>query len=415
MKKTISLEEIQEAQKNINGIVMKTPLVFMKNFSKEYEANIWFKREDLQTVRSYKIRGAFHKIKSLSQTVLEKGVVCASAGNHAQGVAFSCAHLQVFGTIFMPQTTPKQKVDSVKMFGGEFVEVILTGDTFDDSYQSAIHFCNQHKKTFIHPFNDEKVIAGQGTIGLELLEQTTEPIEYIFLPVGGGGLASGILQAFEQLSPQTKIIGVEPEGAPSLDTSLKNGKNTKVEQIEKFVDGAAVQQMGEMTFEYCKALYDNNLIPEGLVCKNILKVYNENAMVVEPAGVLSVSALEFYKEEIKGKNVVCIISGGNNDITRMEEMKERALLYEGVLHYFIVDFPQRAGALKEFLIEVLGPNDDITHFQYTKKNSRYQAPAVVGIEVKDYNDFHLLVKRMKAKGYYGEYLNEKPQLFQYLV
>lgn len=415
MKRTLPLDEIQEAKKNIEEIVMKTPLIFMENFSKEYHANVWFKREDLQTVRSYKIRGAYHKIKSLSQANLAKGIVCASAGNHAQGVAFSCAHLHVFGTIFMPQTTPKQKVDSVKMFGGTFVEVVLTGDTFDDSYQSAIHFCKEHDKTFIHPFDDEKVIAGQGTIGLELLEQTSKPIDYIFLPVGGGGLASGILQVFQKLSPKTKIIGVEPEGAPSLDTSLKNGRNTKIEQIEKFVDGAAVQQMGEMTFEYCKELHDNNLIPEGLVCKNILKVYNENAMVVEPAGVLSVSALEFYKEEIKGKNVVCIISGGNNDITRMEEMKERALLYEGVLHYFIVDFPQRAGALKEFLIEVLGPNDDITHFQYTKKNSRYQAPAVVGIEVKDLHDFHLLVKRMKTKGYYGEYLNEKPQLFQYLV
>ncbi|APD06417.1 threonine ammonia-lyase [Flavobacteriaceae bacterium UJ101] len=415
MKERISLKEIQQAQENIKGMVMNTPLTLMPNFSEEYKANIYFKREDLQTVRSYKIRGAFNKIKSLSKESLEKGIVCASAGNHAQGVAFSCAHLQVFGTIFMPQTTPKQKVDSVKMFGGDFVEVVLTGDTFDDSYQFAMQFCNEKRKTFIHPFDDEKIIAGQGTIGLELLEQTSDRIDYIFLPVGGGGLASGVIRAFELLSPHTKIIGVEPEGAPSLDTSLKEGQNTRIEQIEKFVDGAAVQQMGEITFEYCKSLEDNKLIPEGLVCKNILKVYNENAMVVEPAGVLSVSALDFYKKEIQGKNVVCIISGGNNDITRMEEMKERALLYEGVLHYFIVDFPQRAGALKEFLIEVLGPNDDITHFQYTKKNSRFQAPAVVGIEVKDSKDFNLLVKRMKEKGYYGEYLNEKPQLFQYII
>lgn len=415
MRERISLKDIQQAQKNIKGIVMNTPLTLMPNFSKEYQANVFFKREDLQTVRSYKIRGAFNKIKSLPKESLKKGVVCASAGNHAQGVAFSCAYLQVFGTIFMPQTTPKQKVDSVKMFGREFVKVILIGDTFDDSYQSAIQFCNKEKQLFIHPFDDEKIIAGQGTIGLELLEQTTEAIDYIFLPVGGGGLASGIIRVFELLSPNTKIIGVEPEGAPSLDMSLKEGHNTKVEQIEKFVDGAAVQQMGGITFEYCKSLDDNKLIPEGLVCKNILKVYNENAMVVEPAGVLSVSALDFYKKEIQGKNVVCIISGGNNDITRMEEMKERALLYEGVLHYFIVDFPQRAGALKEFLIEVLGPNDDITHFQYTKKNSRFQAPAVVGIEVREPADFNLLVQRMKKKGYYGEYLNEKPQLFQYLV
>ena len=315
----------------------------------------------------------------------------------------------------MPQTTPKQKVNSVKMFGGDFVKIILVGDTFDDSYQSAMDFCNKEEKTFVHPFNDEKVIAGQATVGLELLEQSDRPIDYIFLPVGGGGLASGVIRTFELLSPSTKVIGVEPEGAPSLDTSLKKGQNTRVERIEKFVDGAAVQQMGDLTFEYCKSLYANELIPEGLVCKNILKVYNENAMVVEPAGVLSVSALDFYKEEIKGKNIVCIISGGNNDITRMEEMKERALLYEGVLHYFIVDFPQRAGALKEFVTDVLGETDDITHFQYTKKNSRFQAPAVVGIELKKMSDLEILIGKMKEKGYYGEYLNEKPQLFQYLV
>ncbi|WP_457611462.1 threonine ammonia-lyase IlvA [Lutibacter sp.] len=415
-KNSISLERIYKAQHNIKGVVEHTPLVFMKNFSERYQATIYFKREDLQVVRSYKIRGAFNKIQGLTNEELKNGIVCASAGNHAQGVAYACKKLKVKGVIFMPVTTPHQKIDQVKMFGGKFIEIQLFGDSFDDSQKAAIVFCTINKRTFVHPFDDIEVIAGQGTVGLEILNDTSNPIDYLFLPVGGGGLASGVSNVFKVLSPKTKIVGVEPKGAPSLTTSLKNGKNTTLTEIENFVDGAAVKRMGELTFKFCKELLDDtNTICEGLICSTILKVYNENAMVVEPAGVLSIAALEKYKEKIKGKTVVCVVSGGNNDITRMEEIKERALFYEGLKHYFIIKFPQRAGALKEFVVDVLGPNDDIAYFEYTKKHNRDKGPAVVGIELDRKEDFEPLVIRMKQKGFLGEYLNEKPELFQFLI
>jgi len=416
IRNSISLEKIYTAQQNIKGVVQHTPLIFMKNFSERYQANIYFKREDLQVVRSYKIRGAYNKIQGLSEKELKNGIVCASAGNHAQGVAYACQKLQVHGTIFMPVTTPHQKIDQVKMFGESFVDVRLYGDSFDDSQKAASEFCLQNSSTFVHPFDDLDVIAGQGTVGLEILNDSKNPIDYVFMPVGGGGLASGVSNVFKALSPSTQLIGVEPKGAPSLTTSIKNGINTTLDEIEKFVDGAAVKRMGDLTFGFCKELLtDTYTICEGLICSTILKVYNENALVVEPAGALSIAALENYKEQIKGKTVVCVVSGGNNDITRMEEMKERALFYEGLKHYFIIKFPQRAGALKEFVVEVLGPNDDIAYFEYTKKHNRDKGPAVVGIELDKKEDFEPLVARMRQKGFLGEYLNEKPELFQFLI
>ncbi|NJB81621.1 threonine ammonia-lyase IlvA [Wenyingzhuangia aestuarii] len=412
----ISLESILKAQMNIKGIVQTTPLSYMDNYSQLFDANIYFKREDLQQVRSYKIRGAYNRIKNLSKEALNKGVVCASAGNHAQGVAFACHHLKVNGVIFMPVTTPKQKVSQVKMFGGDYTSIQLIGDTFDESSKAAEAYQEQHNATYVHPFNDWDVMAGQGTVGLEILDSMNTPIDYLFLPVGGGGLASGIITVFKNLSPHTKIIGLEPKGAPSLTRSLEAGENIKIYNIDKFVDGAAVQKMGDHTFPICKEyLSDVTLIDEGHICKTILKLYNENAIVAEPAGALAVSALDHYKEAIKGKTVVCILSGGNNDITRMEEMKERAMLYDGLKHYFIVRFPQRAGALKEFVGNVLSDTDDIVHFEYTKKNSRSTASAVVGIELSKPEDFSPLLERMKAKGFFGEYLNEKPELFQHII
>jgi threonine dehydratase len=415
-KDSISLEEIYKAQQSIKGVVLATPLMFMKNFSEYYNANIYFKREDLQTVRSYKIRGAYNKIQGLTTEQLQNGIVCASAGNHAQGVAFACKKLKVLGTVFMPVTTPLQKIEQVRMFGGSYVEIKLIGDSFDDSQKAAEEFCRLHKSTFVHPFDDLDVIAGQGTIGLEILNDSNAEIDYLFMPVGGGGLASGVGSVFNVLSPNTKLIGVEPKGAPSLTTSLKNGKNTTLLEIDRFVDGAAVKRIGELNFKICKDLLsETDTICEGLICATILKVYNENALVVEPAGALSIAALEQHREEIKGKTVVCIVSGGNNDITRMEEMKERALLYQGLKHYFIIRFPQRAGALKEFVVDVLGPNDDISHFEYTRKNNRDKGPAVIGIELKSKDDFEPLVTRMKQKGFLGEYLNDNPKLFQFLI
>ncbi|MDT0644769.1 threonine ammonia-lyase IlvA [Zunongwangia sp. F363] len=410
------MEAVEDAAERISKVVVKTPLADSFTYSKRYDARILLKREDLQQVRSYKIRGAYNKISSLPQEQLDKGVICASAGNHAQGVAFACNKLQAKGVIYMPITTPRQKVEQTQMFGGEWVEVILKGDTFDDSYKNAMKHGDKFGQVFIHPFDDEKVIEGQATIGLEILEQADAPIDYVFAPLGGGGLLAGISSVFKQLSPNTKIIGVEPEGAASMTSSLKEGKVVELAQIERFVDGAAVQKVGSRNFAICKENLDKMVtVPEGKICQTILDLYNQDAIVVEPAGAMAICALDSFAEEIRGKNVVCIVSGSNNDITRTAEIKERALLYRGLKHYFIISFPQRAGALKEFVAKVLGPNDDITHFEYSKKHHRENGPAVVGIELNDPADFEPLVDRMKKKNFYGEYLNDKPNLFQFLV
>lgn len=411
-----SIKNVKAAAETIKKVSTLTPLSHSLRYSKQFDANIFLKREDLQQVRSYKIRGAYNKISSLTTAESENGVVCASAGNHAQGVALSCKLLKIKGTIYMPAPTPNQKVEQVKMFGEDFIDIKLTGDTFDDASHAAMLECEQLSKTFIHPFNDEKVIEGQATIALEVLNQATTPIDYVFIAVGGGGLASGLSTVFKQLSPNTKIIGVEPEGAPSMSTSMKNDKNTTLNHIEKFIDGAAVKRVGDLNFSICKQNLDAMItVPEGKVCETILELYNKDAIVVEPAGALSISALDFYADAIKGKNVVCVVSGSNNDITRTSEIKERALLYANLKHYFIIKFPQRAGALKDFVVDILGENDDITYFQYAKKTNRENGSAVVGVQLKSASDLEPLISKMKAQDFYGDYLNDKPDLFQFLV
>ncbi len=410
------LNEIVQAKKQLKGVIIETPLVENTNFSEEFSATILLKREDLQVVRSYKIRGAYNKMSSLSAEEKSRGVVCASAGNHAQGVALSCKILQIHGKIYMPKTTPKQKVKQVQLFGKSFVEIVLTGDAFDDAYASAVADCTLNNKVFIHPFNDFKVIAGQGTIGLEILEAATAPIDYIFVPIGGGGLAAGLSTVFKEHSPNTKIIGVEPLGAPSMKTAIQNNATTPLATIDKFVDGAAVKQVGENTFAICKdTLTDIVLVPEGKVCTTILRLYNEEAMVVEPAGALTIAALDFYKDQIKGKNVVCIVSGSNNDIERTAEIKERSLLYEGLMHYFMIQFPQRPGALKEFVNHILGDEDDITYFQFAKKNSREVGPVVVGLELKHPQDLEPIKQKMQQKGFQYQYLNDNADLFAQII
>ena len=421
MKRTLTtyfpqIQDVYKAAGRISEVAKQTPLQPSIRYSKQFSANVLLKREDLHRVRSYKIRGAYNKISSLTREELEKGVVCASAGNHAQGVAFACNHLKVKGSIFMPVVTPKQKVDQTKMFGGDWIELILEGDSFDASYKASKIYCQNGEKTFVHPFDDPKTIEGQATIGLELLEQSKTPIDYIFVAVGGGGLASGLIGVFSALSPHTKIIGVEPQGAPSMKTSMENDRLVKLDTIDKFIDGAAVQKVGRYTFDICKDhLHKIVTVPEGKVCQTILDLYNRDAIVVEPAGALAVAVLDTFSNEIKDKNVVCIIGGSNNDITRTPEIKERALLYGQLKHYFIVRFPQRPGALKEFVAKILGPNDDITHFEYSKKSSRENAPAVVGIELKSPEDLYPLMERMKTNNFFGDYLNDKPHLFQYLI
>lgn len=413
---TPNLSEVRAALRNLNGVAIRTPLMNNVALSEKYHANILFKREDLQPVRSYKLRGAYNKIISLKPSELENGIVCASAGNHAQGVAYSCFKLGVKGTIFMPNPTPKQKINKVRMFGKEYVDIKIVGDTFDDCLKIAVEFSELNNSKFIHPFDDSRVIEGQATIGIELVEDSEKTIDYLIVPVGGGGLIAGLISVFKELSPKTKIIAVEPQGAPSLEQSLKAGFPIVLDNINTFVDGASVKRIGDLTFSICQ----NNIhrmitMPEGKVCTTMLSLYNDDAIVVEPAGALSVSALDYLAPEIKGKTVVCILSGSNNDITRMEEIKERSLLHEGLKHYFVVNFPQRAGALKEFLNHVLGPSDDITHFQYSKKTNREKGPAIVGIELKSPDDFEPLLYRMKMAHFFGEYLNSSPKLFELII
>ena len=412
----ITLQHVQEAKSKLEGVAYKTPLMKSLNLSDRFAAKILLKREDLQLVRSYKLRGAYNKMCNLMEEQKQNGIVCASAGNHAQGVAYSCMVLGIQGTIYMPSTTPKQKIKQVELFGKSKVKIVLAGDTFDDAYREAVTYGTENNLTFIHPFDDPMVIAGQGTVALEVLADAEEPIDYLFVPIGGGGLAAGVCTVFKELSPNTIIIGVEPEGAPSMKTSIENGVNTTLDHIDKFVDGAAVKRVGDLTFDICKdALNQVITIPEGKVCSTILSLYNEEAMVVEPAGALTISALDFFKEEIKGKNVVCIVSGSNNDITRTEEIKERSLVYEGLKHYFMIQFPQRPGALKAFVNEVLGQEDDITYFQFSKKNSRESGPVVVGIELKNKEDFQGICERLNALNFTFEYLNNNPTLFGLLV
>ncbi len=409
-------KEIQKAQKQLEGVVQTTPLAENFNLSAVYQARVFLKREDLQVVRSYKIRGAYNKISTLSEADKAQDIVCASAGNHAQGVAYSCQLLGINGRIYMPKTTPKQKIKQVQLFGKEYVEIVLTGDTFDDTYRSARQYAEDKEKIFVHPFDDIKVIAGQGTVGLEILNTLTIPIDYVFIPIGGGGLASGLSTVFKQLSPQTKIIGVEPSGAAAMKNSISFGYNTPLDTIDKFVDGAAVKQVGDLTFEICKKnLDDIVLVPEGKICTIILRLYNEEAMVVEPAGALTIGALDFYKEQIRGKTVVCIVSGSNNDIERTAEIKERSLLYEGLMHYFMIQFPQRPGALKEFVNDVLGLEDDITYFQFAKKNSREFGPVVVGIESKDPSAVIEIKSKMAEKHFQFQYLNDNQALFAQMI
>lgn len=411
-----TLKNIYKAQDALKGVAINSPLIFNQTLSDQFGASIFLKREDLQSVRSYKIRGSYNKISSLTKEERKAGVVCASAGNHAQGVAFACNKLTIKGTIYMPTTTPKQKVLQVKMFGKSNIEVILVGDTFDDAYCKAVDFCKEAGSVFIHPFDDPYVIEGQATVGVEIIEELHDIPDYVILPIGGGGLASGIGSVFRYMSPQTRVIGAEPSGALSMKHSLESGKIKELVHIDSFVDGAAVKRPGILTFEICKKVVDKIIpVPEGAVCTAILELYNKNAIVAEPAGALSVAALDFIKEEIKGKSVVCVISGSNNDITRTEEIRERSLLYEGLKHYFIVRFPQRSGALLNFVNNVLGPGDDITHFSYSKKTNREQGPALIGIELSKREDLDKLLYNLDTNRIVYEYINDKQDLFGYLI
>ena len=411
-----SVEAIDKASEVLKEILAPTPFMKNNNLSDVYDANVFLKREDLQMVRSYKIRGAFNKIRTLEPELLQKGIVCASAGNHAQGVAFSCNKLQIIGSIFMPTTTPKQKIEQVRMFGKEFIEIVLTGDTFDAANAAAIAYAQETGRTFIPPFDDPKVMEGQGTIGKEILSQAPVKLDYVFVPIGGGGLASGLGAYFKQMCPETKIIGVEPAGAPCMKAAIEAGELVDLPEIDKFVDGAAVKKAGAKTYEVCREVLDDIVVvPEGAVCTTIIQMYNKSAIVVEPAGALASAALRFYADKIKGKNVACIVSGSNNDITRMEEIREKSLLYEGLKHYFIVNFPQKSGEILSFIRDVIGPTDDLVYIQYIKKTNKNFGPALIGIELAAKDDFKALTERMDKHGISYEYINENNKLFEILI
>ena len=410
------LEDIIKAGQALKGIITKTPLQRNDILSEKYDCNLYLKREDLQVVRSFKIRGAYNLMQSIPSDQLNNGVVCASAGNHAQGVAYSCKALRIAGRIYMPSTTPKQKVSQVKRFGEDFVEVILTGDTFDDAFYEAKAHCEAENKYFIHPFDDPLVIAGQGTIAIEILNELENPVDYVFGAIGGGGMMSGVGTYIKRLSPTTKIIGVEPQGACSMKQSLDNNEVVTLDKIDKFVDGAAVKRVGDLTFKICQDVLDEVLVvSEGKVCTTILEMYNDYAIVVEPAGALPIAALDGYRDQLKGKTIVCIISGGNNDIERTPEIKERSLLDQGLKHYFIVNFPQRPGALKEFVVDILGPNDDITRFEYTQVNNKEKGPTLVGIELTRKEDYQTLIAKMDQKGIQYTVINDNQELFNLLI
>jgi len=413
--KQVPLMDFLAAAGRLKKVVSHTPLTYNHNLSRKYACNVFLKREDLQVVRSYKLRGAYNMMVSLPKAQLQKGVVCASAGNHAQGFAYSCRKLGVKGVVFMPIITPKQKVTQTRMFGEDNIEIVLTGDTFDDCAVAARQYTETNGMTFIPPFEDPRIIEGQGTVAVEILEDQPQ-VDYLFVPIGGGGLASGVGTYFKTYSPATKIIGLEPEGAPSMKEALKAGHPIILENIDRFVDGAAVKRVGDLTFSICREVLDDmHLVPEGKACSTILKLYNEDAIVVEPAGALSIAALDDYAAAIKGKNVVCIVSGSNNDIDRMQEIKERALQYEGLKHYFLISFSQRPGALKEFVNHVLGPGDDITRFEYMQKHNKDTGPALVGIELTNKEDYQTLLNNMKQYNVSYTELNKNDTLFGYLV
>jgi len=391
------IKDIVNASFLLKKIMNPTSLEHHIDLSTKYLSNVYLKREDLTPVRSYKIRGAFNKMNSL---ITKNGIVSCSAGNHAQGVAYSCNKLEIPGDIFMPKITTKQKIDKVKKFGGSFVNIFLEGNNFDESYDISKKYSLKHNKEFIHPFDDEKVIEGQATVGFEIIKQLNDkPLDYLFLPIGGGGLSAGVSSYISEVSPKTKIIGVEPLGAPSMYESFKQNKVVKLDTINTFVDGASVKRVGDLNYPICKKnLDDIILIDEGHVCSKIIEMYNENGMIIEPAGVLSLCALDIMKDEIKNKNIVSVISGGNSDVFRMTEIMERSLIYEGLKHYFKIEFPQRAGALKDFILTVLGKNDDIIYFRYTKIINKETGPVVIGIQTKNKDDIKLLITNMEKHG-----------------
>ncbi|HEL1696100.1 threonine ammonia-lyase IlvA [Streptococcus suis] len=415
----ITAKNVEQAYSVLKRVVVRTPLDYSRYLSEKYGATIYLKRENEQRVRSFKIRGAYYAISQLTDDEKSRGVVCASAGNHAQGVAYTCQEMQIPATIFMPITTPQQKIGQVKFFGGDYVEIRLVGDTFDESAKAAQDYTQESGKTFIDPFDDENVQAGQGTVAYEILEEAEEQtisFDQILVPIGGGGLVAGVSAYLKEHAPEIKIVGVEASGARSMKAAFDKGRPVKLDQIDKFADGIAVQKVGKSTYEVARKYVDRLIgVDEGWISGTILDLYSKLGIVAEPAGAATIAALEVVKDQIKGQTICCIISGGNNDINRMREMEERALIYEGIKHYFVVNFPQRPGALREFVNDILGPNDDITRFEYIKRANKGTGPVLIGIALGDKTDYTQFISRLEE--FDPQYINlhENDSLYKMLV
>jgi len=412
----INVKTINNASKQLEGVIKKTPLQFSERLSKFYGAKIFLKREDLQEIRSYKIRGAFNKMAYLTKKEKGQGVVTASAGNHAQGVALSCTKLRIKGVIFMPVVTPTQKIERVKYFGDGYVQIKLVGQSYDEATSAAKTYSHETGAVYIPAFDDELVISGQGTVGKEIYDELEGKIDFVLAPIGGGGLISGLSTYIKEKNKNIRVIGVEPIGAASMSRSLKQGKVISLDHVDTFCDGVAVKTPGKITFSICQKNVDSMIvISEGQVAKTVIDLYQNEGIVSETSGALSVSALENIKDKIKNHTVVCVISGGNNDLLRYPEILERSLVYQGKKYYFLVEFAQKPGQLKKFLNHVLGPTDDIVLFEYVKKNNKEQGPALVGVELKDEKNIDAILIRMKEYNFNYKMIEDKELLYGYLV
>ena len=412
----VSGDDVRAAAERLREVVLRSPLERSQRLSELLGADVWFKREDLQPVRSYKLRGAYNFIASLSEADRAQGVVCASAGNHGQGVAYTCRRLDVACRVVLPRTTPRQKLAQIRALGGPSTEIVVEGHTYDDAHEAALELAANLEAVVVPPFDDPRVIAGQGTVALEVVEQLGRPPDLFLVPAGGGGLLSGISVVASTLDPRPRVVGVEPSGAASMRAALDAGEPVTLSTIDSFVDGAAVRRVGAHTFALVRALVDDVVaVPEGAVCTTMLELYQRDGIIAEPAGALAAAALRGAVEVSSGGSVVCILSGGNNDVSRYGEVVERSLVHEGLKHYFLVEFPQEPGALRGFLDRVLGPTDDITLFEYVKKNNREIGPALVGIELALKTDLDPLLDRMGRSGLHIERLEAGSPVFRFLV
>lgn len=407
--------DVEKAYAVLKDVVRHTPLQHDARLSKKYNAEIYFKREDLQDVRSYKIRGAYYNIYNLDQAQRAKGVVCASAGNHAQGFASACSQMRIKGHVFMPQVAPRQKIERVRQIGENWITIELVGNTYDEAAHVANLFCTERGLTYVHAFDNLNTIAGQGTVAYEILQDMPD-VEVVIVPIGGGGLIAGMAYYLKSKNPSIQLIGVDPLGAPKMVEALKAGYPKVLDKIDGFMDGVAVKKAGNLTFEFVRKYVDKVIAtPEGKTCTVMIELYQNEGLIAEPAGAVSVAALEQLRDEIAGKKVVCIISGGNNDIARYPEVIDRSMIYEGLKHYFIVEFAQKPGQLLHFLEQVLGPTDDIVRFEYLKSTNREYGPALVGIELTNRNDLESLLQRMTESNIIYKNIMQDDVLRKYLM